>query len=102
MSCDHLTLIRRLMVAIARFCRDEIRNDGTQGGFDPEEESIPAEIEEVIKALPLFSSVRLASRAREKGFRAIISYSTPSTNSKTARLVVCWPGCPIVCRLKSG
>ncbi len=36
MSCGHLTLMRNLMVAITRFCRDEIHNDSPQVGFDLE------------------------------------------------------------------
>jgi len=64
MSAGHLALMRRLMVAIIRWCADG-------GDPGPEEEKIPAQAEEVVKAFPGYLD-RLAIRAKGKGVRAVI------------------------------
>jgi nephrocystin-3 len=67
MSASHLALMRRLMVAIIRWLRDE----DAPREFEPEEGRLPAQAEEIVKAFPGYLD-RLAVRAREKGVRAIV------------------------------
>ncbi|TFH54347.1 MAG: DUF4062 domain-containing protein, partial [Methanothrix sp.] len=67
MSAGHLSLMRRLMVAIIRWCDD----NGTQGS--PEEEKIPAQAEEIVKVFPEYLD-RLTVHAKQKGVRAVLVF----------------------------
>ncbi len=67
MSAGHLTLMRRLMVAIVRWCG----KDDAQGGVGSEEEKIPAKAEEIVKVFPDYLD-RLALQAKQKGVRAVL------------------------------
>ena len=66
-SAVHLGLMRRLMVAIVRWC-DE---DGTKGS--QEEEKIPAQAEEIVKVFPDYLN-RLTLHAKQKGVRAVLMF----------------------------
>lgn len=65
LSAGHLGLMRRLMVAIVRWC------GAAPGGFGSEEERIPVRSEEIVKVFPEYFG-RLAYHAKEKGVRALI------------------------------
>lgn len=65
MSTGHLALMRRLMVAIIRWCGDDSAFGGT------EEERIPAQAEEIVNVFPRYLN-RLATRVKQQGVRAII------------------------------
>jgi len=67
MSAGHLALMRRLMVAIIRWCADP----ATPRGFDAEEERLPAQSEEIVKVFPEYLS-RLAYTAKQRGVPALI------------------------------
>jgi tetratricopeptide (TPR) repeat protein len=67
MSASHLALMRRLIVSIIRWCSD----DPAPSGLGSEEERIPAQAEEIVKAFPDYVS-RLAAEAKRKGIRAIV------------------------------
>jgi nephrocystin-3 len=67
MSAGHLALMRRLMVAIARWCAD----DGTAGSRDSEEAAIPARAEEIVRVFPDYLG-RLTARAKQQGVRAVV------------------------------
>ena len=67
MSAGHLALMRRLMVAIVRWCAEP----GTPTGFGSEEERIPAQSEEIVKVFPEYLG-RLAYQARQRGVPALI------------------------------
>jgi len=66
-SASHLALMRRLMVAVIRWCGDE----GRSGGRFSEEERIPATAEEIEKVFPDYLT-RVATHAKRKGVRAVI------------------------------
>jgi nephrocystin-3 len=67
MSAGHLGLMRRLMVAIVRWCDEE----NTEGGFRVEEETVPARAEEIVRRFPEYLD-RLGYQAKRKGVRAVI------------------------------
>ena len=72
----HLFLMRRLMVAVIRWCGEDAIGlgggmGGGMGGFGSEEEKIPARAEEIVKVFPDYLG-RLAYRANKLGVRAII------------------------------
>ena len=67
MSAGHLALMRRLMVAIVRWCAEP----GTPAGFGSEEERIPAQSEEIVKVFPEYLG-RLAYQAKQRGVPALI------------------------------
>jgi tetratricopeptide (TPR) repeat protein len=67
MSAGHLALMRRLLVAIVRWCGD----DGTPDGSGSWEKRIPGQAEEMVKVFPEYLS-RLAFRAKERGVRAVL------------------------------
>jgi nephrocystin-3 len=58
--------MRRLMVAIVRWC------DDWSGGFGLEDERIPVQTDEIVKVFPQYLG-RLAYHARQKGVRALIA-----------------------------
>ena len=68
-SAGHLALMRRLMVTVIRWCR----NESAQLGLERSEDRIPVEAEEILKAFPGYLD-RLALRAKEKGCRAILVF----------------------------
>jgi len=67
MSAGHLALMRRLMVAIVRWCVD----GSTPGDRRAEEDRIPAEAEEIVKLFPDYLN-RLAVRAKQNDVRAVV------------------------------
>ena len=67
MSAGHLFLMRRLMVAIVRWCAEP----GPSTGFGSEEERIPAQSDEILKVFPEYLG-RLAYQAKQKGVPALI------------------------------
>ncbi|MCX6844513.1 MAG: DUF4062 domain-containing protein, partial [candidate division WOR-3 bacterium] len=67
MSASHLALMRRLMVAVIRWCGSE----GAAGGLGSEEERIPATAEEIVKTFPDYLT-QVAAHAKRKGVRATI------------------------------
>jgi nephrocystin-3 len=69
MSAGHLALMRRLMVAIVRWCGAD--DPAGASGLEEEEKKIPAAAEEIVKVFPDYLS-RLAGRARQKGVRAVL------------------------------
>ena len=69
MSAGHLALMRRLMVAIVRWCGADDPADPR--GLEEAEKQIPAKAEDIVKVFPDYLN-RLAARARRKGVGAIL------------------------------
>ena len=67
MSAGHFGLMRRLMVAIVRWCSE----DGVSGS--QEEEKIPAQAEEIVKVFPEYLD-RLTLHAKQKDVRAVLVF----------------------------
>ena len=67
MSAGHLSLMRRLMVSIVRWCGD----DGAPEDLSSEEKKIPAKAEEIVKVFPDYLN-RLVVKAKQKGVSAVI------------------------------
>jgi len=67
MSAGHLALLRRLMVAIMRWCQDE----NAESASGAEEERLPVQAEEIVKALPEYLG-RLDYHCRQKNVGAVI------------------------------
>ncbi len=69
MSAGHLALIRRLMVAVVRWCGAD--DPAGPRGLEEEEKKIPAKAEEIVKLFPDYLG-RLAAQAKRKGVRAVV------------------------------
>ncbi|MDQ0290537.1 tetratricopeptide repeat protein [Oligosphaera ethanolica] len=69
MSAGHLALMRRLMVAIIRWCGAD--DPSGSHGMEEEERKIPAQAEEIIKVFPEYLG-RLVAHARRKGVGAVL------------------------------
>jgi len=70
MSAGHLALMRRLMVAIVRWCGAD--DPAGPRGLEEEEKKIPAKAEEIVKVFPDYLS-RLTAEARRKGVGAVLA-----------------------------
>ncbi len=68
MSAGHLALLRRLMVAIIRWCQDET---ATESALSAEEERLPVKAEDIVKALPEYLG-RLVYHCKQSNQRAVI------------------------------
>jgi nephrocystin-3 len=69
MSAGHLALMRRLMVAIVRWCGAD--DPAGSLGLEEEEKKIPAKTEEIVKLFPDYLG-RLSAEAKRKGVGAVL------------------------------